>query len=97
MYPAEKWEHIQRLKEVDRKRGTEAVVETTQKKIKKRKAYIRDKDYTLEREIDEVQEELDAEKEKRTKRKHGIPAQAAQPSARETESEKKAELKELKV
>jgi len=51
----------------------------------------------LEKEIDEVQEELDTEREKRTKRKHKIPAQAAQPSARETDSDVKAELEELKV
>jgi len=52
MYPADRWVHMQRLKEIEKKRVGENV-EETQKKLKKRKAYIREKDYSLNKEIDE--------------------------------------------
>ncbi|KAK1421706.1 hypothetical protein QVD17_24255 [Tagetes erecta] len=76
-----------------------------EKKLRKRKQYAKDKDYTLDREIDEVQAELDAgkkkgskrkgvtsvESERRTKHKHEIPVTFA-----ESVTELRSELDELK-
>ncbi|KAK1414711.1 hypothetical protein QVD17_30461 [Tagetes erecta] len=53
MYPADRWVHIQRLMEIERKRGGENV-EVIEKKLRKRKQYAKEKDYTLDWEIDEV-------------------------------------------
>ncbi|KAK1431821.1 hypothetical protein QVD17_08517 [Tagetes erecta] len=68
MYPANRWVHIQRLIEIERKRGGENV-EVVEKRLRKKKPYAKEKDYSLDKEINEVQAELDAEKERTTKRK----------------------------
>ncbi|KAK1431438.1 hypothetical protein QVD17_07897 [Tagetes erecta] len=68
MYPAERWTYIQRLIESEKKRGGENI-EEVEKKIRKRKAYAKDKDYSFDREVDEIQAEIDAGRELRTKRR----------------------------
>ncbi|KAK1431926.1 hypothetical protein QVD17_08730 [Tagetes erecta] len=68
MYPAERWVQIQRLIESERKRGGENI-EVIEKKIRKRKAYAKDKNYSFEREVDEIQAEIDAGRELRTKKR----------------------------
>ncbi|KAK1424262.1 hypothetical protein QVD17_19586 [Tagetes erecta] len=74
MYLAGRWVHIQRLTEIERKRGSKNV-EVVEKKLTKRKQYAKDKEYSLDREIDKVQAEIDAGREKRTKRKSDAPAE----------------------
>ncbi|KAK1424683.1 hypothetical protein QVD17_20018 [Tagetes erecta] len=105
MYPADRWVHIQRLIEIERKRVRENV-EVVEKKLRKRKQYAKEKDYSLDKEIDEVQAELDAERNRKTvrksdasgeseritKQKHEVPLATA-----ETITGLKAELESLKV
>ncbi|KAK1429967.1 hypothetical protein QVD17_12353 [Tagetes erecta] len=79
MYPADRWVQIQRLMETERKRGGENI-EVVEKRIRKRKPYAKEKDYSFDREVDEIQAEIDQGREKRTKRK----------SDSQTEAEKKA-------
>ncbi|KAK1406103.1 hypothetical protein QVD17_41389 [Tagetes erecta] len=89
MYPADRWVQIQRLMETERKRGGENI-EVVKKRIKKRKPYAKEKDYSFDREVDEIQAEIDAGRENRTKRKSDAPTEAAK-KAKHDESGKSTE------
>ncbi|KAK1411619.1 hypothetical protein QVD17_38175 [Tagetes erecta] len=96
MYPADRWVHIQRLMEIDRKRGGENI-EVVEKKLRKRKPYAKDKEYSFDREIDEIQAEIDQGREKRTKRKSDAPTEAAKKAKHDvlgTSAESVSELKD---
>ncbi|KAK1424417.1 hypothetical protein QVD17_19746 [Tagetes erecta] len=100
----------ERLIETERKRGGENI-EEVEKKIRKRKAYAKEKDYSFDREVDEIQAEVDANREKRTKKKSDASTEASKKakhdiggtsvgSGNELKGEVerlKAELVELKV
>ncbi|KAK1434508.1 hypothetical protein QVD17_00251 [Tagetes erecta] len=71
--------------------------------MRKRKQYAKDKDYSLDREIDEIQAVIDTGKENRTKRKSYAPTEAAKKAkhdesgkSAETVSELKGEIESLK-
>ncbi|KAK1432013.1 hypothetical protein QVD17_08877 [Tagetes erecta] len=89
MYTAERWVYIQRLMENERKRGGENV-EVVEKRLKKRKPYAKEKDYSFDREVDEIQAEIDAGRENKTKRKSDAPTEAAK-KAKHDESGKSTE------
>ncbi|KAK1407723.1 hypothetical protein QVD17_39347 [Tagetes erecta] len=76
MYPTERWVYIQRLIETERKRGGENI-EVIEKRIKKRKAYAKEKDYSFDREVDEIQAEIDAGRELRTKKRSDTNAEGS--------------------
>ncbi|KAK1421897.1 hypothetical protein QVD17_24618 [Tagetes erecta] len=95
MYPAERWVQIQRLMETERKRGGENI-EVVEKRVRKRKPYAKEKDYSLDRDIDEIQAEIDAGREKRTKRKSDAPTEASKKAKHDvpgTSTESVGELK----
>ncbi|KAK1431792.1 hypothetical protein QVD17_08451 [Tagetes erecta] len=96
MYPADRWVQIQRLKESERKRGSENI-EEVEKKIKKRKAYAKEKDYSFEREVDEIQAEIDAGREQRTKKKSDAQAEGSKKARHDTGGTSSESAGELKV
>ncbi|KAK1431765.1 hypothetical protein QVD17_08391 [Tagetes erecta] len=103
MYHADRWVHIQRLMENERKRGGENI-EVVEKRIKKRKPYAKEKDYSFDREVDEIQAEIDAGRENRTKRKSDAPTEASKKAkhdipgtSTEPVSELKGEIDSLKA
>ncbi|KAK1434307.1 hypothetical protein QVD17_00044 [Tagetes erecta] len=94
---------IQRLMESERKRGGENV-EVIEKRLKKRKPYAKEKDYSLDRDIDEIQAEIDAGRENRIKRKSDAPTEASKKAkhdilgtSTESVSELKGEIDSLKA
>ncbi|KAK1432243.1 hypothetical protein QVD17_09138 [Tagetes erecta] len=95
MYPADRWVQIQRLKESERKRGSENI-EEVEKKIKKRKAYAKEKDYSFDREVDEIQAEVDANREKRTKRKSDAQTETSKKARHDTGGTSSESVGELK-
>ncbi|KAK1431956.1 hypothetical protein QVD17_08782 [Tagetes erecta] len=95
MYPTDRWVHIQRLMENERKRGGENI-EVVEKRLKKRKPYAKDKDYDLDREIDEIQAEIDQGREKRTKRKSDAPTEAAKKAKHDVQGTSAESVRELK-
>ncbi|KAK1424305.1 hypothetical protein QVD17_19632 [Tagetes erecta] len=95
MYTAERWVYIQRLMETERKRGGENV-EVVEKRLKKRKPYAKEKDYSFDREVDEIQAEIDQGREKRTKRKSDAPTEAAMKGKRDVPGTSTESVSELK-
>ncbi|KAK1406572.1 hypothetical protein QVD17_42007 [Tagetes erecta] len=95
MYPADRWVQIQRLMENERKRGGENI-EVVEKRIKKRKAYAKEKDYSFDREVDEIQAEVDAGRENRTKRKSDAPTEASKKAKHDIPGTSTASVNELK-
>ncbi|KAK1407720.1 hypothetical protein QVD17_39344 [Tagetes erecta] len=95
MYPADRWVQIQRLIESERNRGGENI-EVVEKKIKKRKAYAKDKDYSFDREVDEIQAEIDAGREQRTKRRSDAPTETSKKARHETGGTSGESVDELK-
>ncbi|KAK1407828.1 hypothetical protein QVD17_39455 [Tagetes erecta] len=96
MYPADRWVQIQRLMETERKSGGENV-EVVEKRVRKRKPYAKEKDYSLDRDIDEIQAEIDAGREKRTKRKSDTPTEASKKARHDTGGTSAESVSELKV
>ncbi|KAK1431898.1 hypothetical protein QVD17_08679 [Tagetes erecta] len=84
-----------RLKESERKWGSENI-EEVEKKIKKRKAYAKEKDYLFDREVDEIQAEIDAGREKRTKRKSDAPTETSKKAKHDTGGTSSESVGELK-
>ncbi|KAK1406206.1 hypothetical protein QVD17_41495 [Tagetes erecta] len=89
--------------ETERKRGGENV-EVVEKRLKKRKPYAKEKDYLFDREVDEIQAEVDAGRENRTKRKSDVRSEAAKKAkhdipgtSTESVSELKGEIESLKA
>ncbi|KAK1429929.1 hypothetical protein QVD17_12281 [Tagetes erecta] len=82
------WEMHSRIfgdcKSTERKRGGENI-EVVEKRVRKRKAYAKEKDYSFDREVDEIQAEVDANREKRTKRKSDAPTETSKKAKHDTE------------
>ncbi|KAK1427845.1 hypothetical protein QVD17_16543 [Tagetes erecta] len=96
MYPAERWVYIQRLLETERKRGGENI-EIVEKKMKKRKAYAKEKDYSFDREVDEIQAEIDAGREQRTKKRSDAHAEGSKKAKHDIGGTSDGSGNELKV